>query len=69
MQAESHSQCMQVPRLRAQAVQRVAQTIADAYDAVHTAVAEPQNGYLADPLSADALRHTPAHVRTILGIS
>ena len=59
----------QVPRLRAKAVQRLAQAIADAYETVYAAVAEPHNGYLSEPLAAEALRHTPAHVRTILGVA
>ena len=60
---------VQVPRLRVKAQQQVAHALADAYETVHAAMAEPHNGYLADPLAGEALRHTPAQVRTILGIT
>ncbi|KAL4421302.1 hypothetical protein ABPG75_010593 [Micractinium tetrahymenae] len=58
---------LQVPRLKAQAVQRVLQSLADTYAAVHAALLEPGSGY--DPAAVEAeVRHSPAHVRTLLGV-
>ena len=56
-------------RLRSKVSQCVAHAIADAYETVYAAIAEPHNGYLSEPLATEALQHTPAHVRTILGIA
>jgi hypothetical protein len=60
---------VQVPRLKAEAVQRVLQSLADAYATVHAALTDPGSGsgYSAGEV-AEAVRHTPAHVRTLLGV-
>ena len=58
---------VQVPRLKAEAVQRVLQSLADAYATVHAALTDPGSGYPAGEV-AEAVRHTPAHVRTLLGV-
>ncbi|KAL4424572.1 hypothetical protein ABPG77_009156 [Micractinium sp. CCAP 211/92] len=58
---------LQVPRLKAQAVHRVLQTLADTYATVHSALLEPGSGYDAAAVQAE-VRHTPAHVRTLLGV-
>ncbi|KAI7838109.1 hypothetical protein COHA_008117 [Chlorella ohadii] len=58
---------LQVPRLKAEAIQRVLQALADAYATVHAALNDPASGYPAAEV-ADAVRHTPAQVRTLLGV-
>ncbi|PRW32513.1 Conserved oligomeric Golgi complex subunit 6 isoform A [Chlorella sorokiniana] len=58
---------LQVPRLKAEAIQRVLQALADAYATVHTALNNPASGYPAAQV-AEAVRHTPAQVRTLLGV-
>lgn len=58
---------LQVPRLKAEAIQRVLQSLADAYAAVHAALTDPGSGYPAAEV-AEAVRHTPAQVRTLLGV-
>jgi hypothetical protein len=57
-----------VPRLRADATARVARSLAEAYEIVHAAVADPVNGYVGQPGAEQALLHSPEHVRTILGV-
>lgn len=57
----------QVPRIKAEAVQRVSQGLADAYASLHAALLEPASGY--DPAAvAAAVRQTPAQVRVLLGV-
>lgn len=58
----------QSPRLRADATARVAAAVAAAYETVHSAVADPANGYSGQPGFAAALEHSPEQVRTILGV-
>ncbi|KAK9790340.1 hypothetical protein WJX73_004685 [Symbiochloris irregularis] len=60
---------LQIPRLRSRAVEHVAHSLSEAYATVYAAMADPQNGYVSEPIAAEALQHTPAQVRTILGIS
>lgn len=57
-----------MPRLRADATARVAQSLAEAYEIVHSAVADSANGYVGQPGVEQALQHSPEHVRTILGV-
>ncbi|CAI7825247.1 unnamed protein product [Closterium sp. NIES-53] len=54
-----------VAKLRAQAAGLVAGALADAYAAVYDAVCDVRNQY---PDAGGLLRHTPEHMRTILGI-
>ncbi|GJP86179.1 hypothetical protein CLOP_g16236, partial [Closterium sp. NIES-67] len=54
-----------VAKLRAQATGLVAGALADAYAAVYEAVCDERNQY---PDAGGLLRHTPEHMRTILGI-
>lgn len=59
---------LQSPRLRADATARVAAAVANAYEAVHCAVADTGSGYAGQPGFESALEHSPEHVRTILGV-
>lgn len=59
---------MQAPRLRADAVARIAQSLAEAYETVYAAVADSANGYAEQQGVAAALEHTPENVRMILGV-
>ena len=59
--------CPQVPRLRAEAIQRVLRALADAYATVHAAIEDPASGYQAAEV-AQAVRHSPAQVATLLGV-
>ncbi|CAI5988671.1 unnamed protein product [Closterium sp. NIES-65] len=54
-----------VAKLRAQAAGLVAGALADAYAVVYEAVCDGRNQY---PDAGGLLRHTPEHMRTILGI-
>lgn len=58
---------MQVPRLRADAVARVAQALAESYDAVYSALDDPTLGYT-EQGGASVVKNTPVQVRTILGV-
>lgn len=58
----------QAPRMRADAVARVAHSLAAAYEAVYGAVQDPVNGYARQPGAEAALEHSPEHVKTILGV-
>lgn len=58
---------MQVPRLRADTVLRVARSLADCYTMVVSVIEDPQSGYL-EQGGVTAVKHTPAQVRTILGV-
>ncbi len=68
--AEGDFECFhgQAPRIRADAVARVAHALAAAYEAVYAAVADPVNGYVGQPGAEGALEHSPEHVKTILGV-
>ena len=59
---------LQAPRLRADAVARIAQSLAEAYETVYAAVADSANGYAEQPGVSTALEHTPENVRMILGV-
>lgn len=59
--------CLQVPRLRADAVARVCRSLLECYELVYAAIEDPTNGYL-EAGGAAAVKHTPAQVRTILGV-
>ena len=54
------------PKLRAEAAARAAAALAEAYEVVYAALEDPASGY--PPGAAAGVRHTPAHVRTILGV-
>lgn len=56
-----------MPRIRADAVARVARSLAEAYELVYSCVEDPNNGYL-EQGGAGAIKHSPAQVRTILGV-
>jgi hypothetical protein len=56
---------VQAPRLRADAVARVAQALAESFESVYTALDDPTMGYTE---GSSAVRNTPAQVRTILGV-
>ena len=58
----------QAPRVRAEAVARVAHALAAAYEGVFSAVADPVSGYAGQPGAAAALEHSPEHIKTILGV-
>ncbi|KXZ42799.1 hypothetical protein GPECTOR_117g364 [Gonium pectorale] len=62
---EFHS--IQVPRLRADAVSRVCRSLLECYELVYNVVEDPRSGYL-EQGGASAIKHTPAQVRTILGV-
>jgi hypothetical protein len=59
---------LQAPRLRADAVARIAQALAEAYATVYAAMADSSNGYADQPGVSIALEHTPENVRMILGV-
>ena len=56
-----------MPRAKAEAMQRVLTALADSYAGVHEALLDPASGYPPDEVAA-AVRHTPAQVRTLLGV-
>ncbi|KAF8056126.1 COG6 [Scenedesmus sp. PABB004] len=58
---------IQSPRLRGDAVARVAASLVAAYEEVHALLDDPTAGY-AEAGGSAAVRHTPAQVRTILGV-
>lgn len=57
----------QAPRTRSDLVQRIAQSLTEAYEMVYAALDDPLSGYMAQGGSA-MVKHTPAQVRTILGV-
>jgi hypothetical protein len=57
----------QVPKLRAEAVGRVARSLVETYELVYSALEDPSSGYLAQG-GAAGVKHSPAQVRTILGV-
>ncbi|MEW5300794.1 MAG: hypothetical protein WDW36_003699 [Sanguina aurantia] len=58
---------IQVPRTRTLAVSRVGRALAESYELVYAAVEDPLGGYL-EAGGAAAIKHSPAQVRTILGV-
>jgi hypothetical protein len=56
------------PAAKAAAQRRALAALADAYAAVHGALADPASGYPAAEVAA-AVRHSPADVRTLLGVA
>jgi hypothetical protein len=56
-----------VPKLRAEAVGRVARSLVETYELVYAALEDPGSGYLAAG-GAAGVKHSPAQVRTILGV-
>uniref|UniRef100_A0A7S0RHC7 Conserved oligomeric Golgi complex subunit 6 n=1 Tax=Chlamydomonas leiostraca TaxID=1034604 RepID=A0A7S0RHC7_9CHLO len=58
---------IQAPRTRSDVVQRIARSLAEAYETAYGALDDPLSGYLAQGGSS-AVKHTPAQVRTILGV-
>ena len=58
----------QAPRQRTDAVARIAQSLAEAYETVFCAVADSANGYTEQQGSSVALEHTPENVKMILGV-
>jgi hypothetical protein len=52
--------------VRADAIQRVLVRLSEAYATVHAALEDPASGYQAAEV-AQAVRHTPAQVATLLG--
>lgn len=62
---------LQVPRLRAAAAQGVAKALSSSYHTVYKALADGRSGAEGADASevSEALRQTPEHVDTILGIS
>ena len=59
---------MQVTRLRTDASTQVASSLAESYQVVYDALHDDANGYM-DVGGVDTIvKHTPADVRTILGI-
>lgn len=59
---------VQVPRLKAEAIQRVLRALADAYASVHNALTDPSSGYQAEEV-AQAVPYSPAQVATLLGVA
>ena len=59
---------MQAAKLRAEIVAKVAQSLAEAYETVYSAVADPANGYSQSRGVSQALVHSPDDVRMILGV-
>ncbi|KIZ02121.1 Conserved oligomeric Golgi complex subunit 6 [Monoraphidium neglectum] len=59
---------VQQPRLRGEAIARVASSLAEAYDLVYTMLGDPSSGY-PEAGGAAGIKHTPAQVRTILGVA
>lgn len=55
------------PRLRHAAARRVAAGLAAAFRDLHAALGDPARGY--DAAALEAVRHTPAQVATLLGVS
>eukprot|EP00878_Enallax_costatus_P013888 GHUV01014523.1.p1 GENE.GHUV01014523.1~~GHUV01014523.1.p1 ORF type:complete len:522 (+),score=161.40 GHUV01014523.1:61-1626(+) len=58
---------IQSPRLRGEAVSRVAASLVDAYEQVYRLLDDPTAGY-AELGGSSMVKHTPAQVRTILGV-
>uniref|UniRef100_A0A383VY11 Conserved oligomeric Golgi complex subunit 6 n=1 Tax=Tetradesmus obliquus TaxID=3088 RepID=A0A383VY11_TETOB len=58
---------IQSPRLRGDAVARVASLLVAAYEQVHSLLDDPTAGY-AEQGGSSSVKHSPAQVRTILGV-
>lgn len=58
---------LQLPKLRSEAVLRVGRSLVSTYELVYAALEDPASGYLASG-GAAGVRHSPAQVRTILGV-
>lgn len=67
MTSRVFSCCQQVPRLKADAAARVVRSLADAYEVIWAAVADPGSGYCAEG-APPPLPQTPEQIRTILGV-
>jgi len=59
---------LQVPLIKAEAVQRSLTALADAYEEVFNALMAPESGYSAAEVG-QVVKHTPAQVRTLLGVA
>ncbi|KAL4547594.1 hypothetical protein Ndes2526B_g06835 [Nannochloris sp. 'desiccata'] len=59
---------LQVPLIKAEAVQRSLTALADAYEEVFDAFMAPDSGYPAADVG-NVVKHTPAQVRTLLGVA
>ena len=59
---------LQVPLVKAEALERCLTALADAYAQVYAALTDVKSGYPAEEV-AQVVRHTPAQVRTLLGAS
>ena len=59
---------MQAAKLRAEVVTKIAQSLAEAYETVYAAVADPANGYSQLDGVSQALEHSPDNVNMILGV-
>ena len=59
---------LQVPRLKSEVLNRIAQSLFDCYCLAYSAITAPEHGYKQHPQYASATRHMPTHVQTILGI-
>lgn len=57
----------QLPRVREELIHRVSVALADTHAAIFEALMDPASGYDLEAAEA-ALKHTPAHVRTLLGL-
>ena len=55
------------PPQKKQNKQSVARALADAYGLVYDALTDPRSGY-GEAGGAGAVKHTPAQVRTVLGV-
>lgn len=59
---------LQVPLIKAEAVQRSLTALADAYEEVFNALMAPESGYTVAEVG-QVVKHTPAQVRTLLGVA
>ncbi|KAK2077228.1 hypothetical protein QBZ16_004862 [Prototheca wickerhamii] len=58
---------LQLPRVREELIHRVSVALADTHAAIFEALMDPASGYDLEAAEG-ALKHTPAHVRTLLGL-
>jgi conserved oligomeric Golgi complex subunit 6 len=59
---------LRVPLIKTEAVQRVLTALSDAYEEVYLALMAPESGYPAAEVG-HVVKHTPAQVRTLLGVA
>ena len=59
---------MQAAKLRAEVITKIARSLAEAYETVYLAVADPANGYRQLEGVSKALEHSPDNVKMILGV-